>query len=295
MRIRRTLGDRIFDTANVILQALFCLTILYPLIYVISLSLSDSNAIGTGGIRLLPSGFTFDAYKMVLWSQTVKCGFANTLWRTLAGTSLSLLLGVCTAYPLSKKGLPHRGLFTTMIVFTMFFSGGLVPTYLVISDLGLINNRWVLVLPMLFSAYNLVIMRNSFMALPEDMEESARIDGANDIVILFRIIVPVSLPIIATVGLWVAVAHWNAWFDSMIYIRDLDKQVLQMPLRKLVIEISDAQMQQTMKQMASVNSKYSSESVKMAMIVVTMLPIMAVYPFIQRFFVKGIMVGALKG
>ena len=182
-----------------------------------------------------------------------------------------------------------------MIVFTMFFSGGLVPTYLVISDLGLINNRWVLVLPMLFSAYNLVIMRNSFMALPEDMEESARIDGANDIVILFRIIVRVSLPIIATVGLWVAVAHWNAWFDSMIYIRDLDKQVLQMQLRKLVIELSDAQMQQTMKQMASVNSKYSSESVKMAMIVVTMLPIMAVYPFIQRFFVKGIMVGALKG
>jgi len=200
---------------------------------------------------------------------------------------------VLTAYPLSKKHFPHRGFWTGFIVFTMFFSGGLIPTYMVVKGLGLLNTVWALILPGLVPAYNMIIVRNYFMSISPSLEESAKLDGANDFTILLRIILPVSMPIIATVTLWTIVGHWNSWFDSMIYSQNARKQVLQVVLRRIVLEGSNevVNMNAGMDDMSSV----SPDNIKAATIMVATFPILMVYPFIQKYFVKGIMVGSLKG
>jgi putative aldouronate transport system permease protein len=217
----------------------------------------------------------------------------NTVIRTVLGTALSLTFTIFAAYALSKRYFPHRTFWTAFIVFTMFFSGGLIPSYLLVKSLGLINSMWALVLPGLISAFSLIIARNFFMALPESLEESARIDGANDIRILFSIIVPISMPIIATLTLWMAVQHWNAWFDSLIYMTDSHKQVLQVVMRRIVL--------QGTKDMMDVNNfddrslVANPEMIKAATIMVTVMPIIMFYPFLQKYFVKGVLVGSLKG
>ncbi len=293
-KYNNSISGRIFDIFNYLGLILFSLSIIYPFLYVISLSLSRPEFIG-GGIYLYPKGFNIEAYRTVLASKPVHYGYYNTIIRTVAGTGASLFLMSCAAYPLSKRHLPHRTFYTMFFVFTMFFSGGLIPTFFLIRSLGLINNRLVFILPALYSTFNMLIIRNYFMTIPNSLEESAKIDGASDITILIRIILPMALPVIATVGLWTAVGHWNSWFDSLIYIRDLEKHVLQIQLRKIVLEVSDVQLRQLMREMGVEAKEYSPETVKAAMIVVTILPILMVYPFIQKYFVKGIMIGSLKG
>ena len=256
------------------------------------MSIADAGKQAMSRIYFLPTYFSLDSYKNVLSSIYVWYGFFWSILRTVLGTIIALIVGYHYAYALSKRYLPNRGFWTTILIITMFFSGGLVPEYLLVKDLGLRNTIWALVLPGAISAYNITIMRNFLMAMPESLEESARIDGANDLTILYKILFPLSMPIIATVGLWTAVGHWNAWFDSMIYITDPERQVLQVTLRRIVLEGSNQMVSQFGEE---IGTKQTSETIKAAVTMVTALPILMVYPFIQKYFVKGVMVGSLKG
>lgn len=230
---------------------------------------------------------------MVLSNPNILTGYLNTLFRTIVGTFLTVLTTCMFAYPLSKKDLPHRSLITFLVLFTMLFGGGLVPTYLLIRNIRLIDSLWVYVLPGLTSAFNIIIVRNFFQSIPESLRESASIDGASDVRILFQIYMPLSKPVLATVSLWTAVAHWNAWFDALLYINSESKQVLQMFLRRIVIENSTQLIEKGL-----VNpevTQFTPETIKAATVIVTILPILLVYPFVQRYFVKGIMLGSVKG
>lgn len=291
-RIKRSVGERIFDAFNIIFLGFLTLTMLYPFWYELAISLADAEKVAISKVYIWPSALSLESYANVLSSKYIWYGYFWTIVRTVVGTAVALFLGFHFAYVLSKKYFPNRKFWTAILVFTMFFSGGMVPEYLLIRDLGLINSLWSLILPGAISAYNITIMRNYLMSLPDSLEESARIDGANDIIILYRIIVPLSLPILATVALWTAVAHWNAWFDAMIYVQDTNKQVLAITLRRVVLLGSNSVVSMSGEE---VNTNMTSETIKAATIMVATIPILCVYPFIQKYFVKGVMVGSLKG
>lgn len=287
-----SLGSRTFDLANYTLMVVFCLTTLYPFWHLVQLSLSSSTS-SLAVLRFWPEEVVLSNYRRVLASPFIASGFANTLFRVALGTTLNLVVILCCAYPLSKKYFPHRSFWTLFIVFTMFFSGGLIPTYLLVRGLGLLNSVWALVLPQLVPTFAMIIARNFLMTIPASLEESARMDGANDITILIRIIVPLSLPVIATITLWQSVWHWNAWFDSLIYIRDPERQVLQIVLRRVVLEGTNDMIE--LRNTGGMAETTNPDSVKAATIIVTTLPIILFYPFLQKYFVKGVMVGSLKG
>ena len=290
--IKRSVGEHVFDVINTVFLGVLALTMLYPFWYELALSLADAEKVAISKVYIWPEVVSLESYANVLSSKYIYYGYFWTIVRTVVGTVVALLLGFHFAYALSKKDFPNRKLWTSLLVFTMFFSGGMVPEYLLIRDLDLINSVWALILPGAISAYNITIMRNYLMSLPDSLEESARIDGANDIIILYRIIVPLSLPILATVALWTAVAHWNAWFDAMLYIQDTNKQVLAITLRRIVLQGSNSVVSMSGEE---VNATMTSETIKAATIMVATLPILCVYPFIQKYFVKGVMVGSLKG
>lgn len=292
MAAKRTAGERLFDGFNLLLLTGFAITAVYPFLNIAALSFSAADSVSRLGVRLIPDKWSLESYRAVLNNEFIWTSYGNTLFRTSLGTLLNVAFTVLCAYPLAKRQLPHRGLFTTLIVFTLFFSGGLIPTYLLIRELGLIDNRMVLILPGLIAAFTMIIVRNYFMSLPGELEESAKIDGANDFRILFSVIMPISAPIIATISLWYAVGHWNSWFDALLYINDTDKTVVQVILRNIVIE-GLAQFQ--MYDMANAGSLLTPEGIKSATIMVATVPIICVYPFIQKYFVKGIMLGSLKG
>ncbi len=290
MKIKRSNGEKIFDVILICFMVIFCFTTLYPFIYLLSLSLTPTD-ISTTTLRFFTPEITFKNYIKVFESDNLVIGFINTLKRVALGTSVQLIAILGCAYALSKRYFPHRNFWTTLIVFTMYFSGGLIPTYLLIKNLNLINNIWVYVLPGLVPTFTMMIVRNFFMALPDSLEESAKIDGANDITILLRIIIPVSMPIIATVLLWQIVGHWNAWFDCMVYMKDRSKAVLMLTLRRVLLEGTE-----DLGAMAGAGQEVvRSESLKAAITMIVVLPIICVYPFLQKYFVKGIMVGSLKG
>ncbi|GIP31096.1 carbohydrate ABC transporter permease [Paenibacillus sp. J2TS4] len=291
---KKTAGEKMFDSFNVILLSLFGFTAVYPFIDVLVVSFSTPAAANVYGLKLWPKEFSVEAYKAVFDNRMIWVGYYNTIFRTVLGTFLNVIFTVLCAYPLAKKYLPNRNLFTLFIVFTMFFSGGLIPNYLLVKELGLLDNRMVLILPGLIAAFSMIIVRNYFMSLPEEIEESAKIDGANDFRILFSIVLPVSKPIIATIALWYAVAHWNAWFDSLLYISTPDKTVLGNVLRKIVIEGS-SQFQQFESYDPNRENAVTPDIIKAATIMVATIPIICVYPFVQKYFVKGIMIGSLKG
>ena len=281
----------VFEIFNLFLLWGFCLLVLLPFLHVVSLSFSSPES-SFAQIRFWPEKFTWQNYIQVFRNKYIYSGFANTIFRTVTGTILSVLATICAAYPLSKPYLPHKLFWTMFVVFTMFFSAGLIPSYLWNKQLGLMDKKLVLILPGLISAYNVVIAMNFFMGIPESLEESARIDGANDIKVFFYIVVPISKAIIATLALWIAVGHWNAWFDSMLYIRDAGDQVLQVVMRRIVLEGQIAAMELNDPTLASAANP---ETIKAATIMVTTLPILCVYPFVQKHFVKGVVVGSVKG
>lgn len=286
-------GEKIFDIFNYCFMLVLCATTLYPFMFLLSTSLASSEVALTQ-INFIPSSISWENYRRVFTNPLIASGYYNTLLRTIIGSFLGLMATFTLAYPLSKKYFPHRNFWTSIVVFTMFFSGGLIPTYLLVRNLNLMNTVWALVLPELINAFNLIIVRNYMMSLPNSLEESARIDGANDILILFRIILPICKPIIATIALWVAVWHWNSWFDSMIYSLKAEKQVVQLVMRRVVLEGS-----QQFMDMESISNNggraVTPESIKAATVMVTTIPILLVYPFIQKYFVKGVMIGSLKG
>ena len=287
-----TVGKAIIYLILTLLSA----TIVIAFLQLFNISLSPSHIATKGGLILWPRELTFENYEKVVTNSQIWVGYRNTLIRTIVGTVFQLFFTAMGAYVLSKRFFPHRTFWTLFIVFTMFFSGGMIPSFLLVKELGLMNTYASMILPGFISAYNMVIMRNYFQSLPEEIEESALIDGAGRFRIFLQIVLPLSKPILATVALWLAVGHWNSWFDVLIYITDPDKFTLQIILRRIILngsrEILDTS---AAANAADMEATVSSEGLKAACIFVTTLPILCVYPFIQRFFVKGIMIGSLKG
>ncbi|NSW90425.1 MAG: carbohydrate ABC transporter permease [Firmicutes bacterium] len=294
--MKRSKGEKIFDIFNYILLGILGFCTLYPFLNVLTISLSTPADISRAGLRILPLNPDFYGYRKILQNSYLLTGYKNTIIRTVLGTAVNVVLSAMVAYPLSKKYLPQRNLWTSIIVFTMFFSGGLIPSYLLVQKLKLTNTIWALILPGAINTFNMIIIRNYFMSLPVELEESARIDGANDIRILFSIILPVSAPIIATVTLWYAVGHWNAWFDALIYITNEKLMVLQVILRKMVVEGSMQYMETSGTEFVSEHEfQPTPDVIKAATIMVSSIPIIMVYPFVQKYFIQGIMIGSLKG
>ena len=292
----RTTGEKVFGLFNGLFLILFSITILFPFINLLAVSLTHGSSEYLSNVMLWPRPFSTKSYEVILGDGDLYWGYLNTIVRTVAGTFATVVVLLCAAYPLSKKYLPHRNVYTSIFVFTLFFSGGLIPTYVLIRSLGLIDTRLVFILINLAPAFWLLIMRNFLMTIPTEIEDSARIDGANEIVTLFRIIVPMSMAVIATIGLWSAVGHWNAWFDSLIYIRDQQKHVLQIWLRRIVITANDTltiEAEQAFDEAAL--RPVRPQTLNSAAIFVAIAPILAVYPFIQKYFVKGVIIGSLKG
>ena len=291
-RLRRTPFDFIFDGVIYLIMTLVLLIILCPLLYVLALSLSSSEAVLNNQVLLFPVGINLDNYKLVLEHELLPTAFLNSVFYTVVGSAYSLFLTILGAYALSRRKYFGRDFIMMLITFTMLFSGGMIPTYLLINELGLLNNRLALVIPMAISQYNLIVMRTSIQKIPVALEESARIDGANDFTILWRIIVPMSKPVIATITLFYAAGQWNDFFSGLIYLDDSSKFPLQLVVRDLLITQSD----QTFKHsLTAVNlGNLTPGGFRAAIVVVTMLPLLIVYPFIQKYFVKGVMIGAVK-
>lgn len=284
-----------FDSLNTTVMLLFCVSIIFPFWDMIVRSLSDPYGAGSLELMLLPKNFTLSAYQYVLRDNKIVQAFGVTILRTVTGVAISLMMTLLAAYPLSKKDLPFRKYITLFFLVPMFFTGGIIPSYIINRELGFVDSFWVYVLPTAVNIYNVILARNYFMSIDKGLEESAFIDGAGYATILFRIIVPIAKPIIATLALWVAVSQWNAWMDCMIYIRDEALTVVQMILRRMIdlTQMQNEQMQMFM--LSEEGGNVTSASVRMATTVITVVPIMLVYPFLQRYFVKGIMVGSLKG
>ena len=290
--VRRTKGERIFNVLNLLFLGAIGLLALYPFLYTLSISLSTAAEAQRDSLHLYPREISLMAYRIVLGSPEILTGFANTLIRTALGTVLTVLLTCVAAYPLARRELPHRGMIVFLILFTMIFSGGIVPNYLLVRDLGLINSVWALVLPTLLSAFNIIVVKNFFQQIPESLHEAARVEGASEWAILFRIYIPLSKPVLATVCLWTAVMHWNQWFDAMLYITDDHKQVLQNFLQRIVIENSTQLID--MGKTAPDLMSYTPETVKAATVVVMILPMLCLYPLVQKYFVSGILLGGVK-
>jgi putative aldouronate transport system permease protein len=290
--MKRSPGEKIFNVCNIIFMGLVALICVYPFLYVFSMSLSSAAEASRGGFHLYPRGINFSSYRLVLSDPAILTGYYNTILRTVLGTFLTVVATCVAAYPLSRKEMPLRSMIIFFILFTMLFGGGIVPNYILVNRLGLTNTIWALILPILLSPFNILIVKNFFQSIPESFSESARLDGASELRILFNIYMPLSKPVIATISLWTMVTHWNQWFDAMLYITDDKKQVLQTFLQRIVIENSQVMTDLGLSQIAVTD--FTPETIKAATIIVTILPIICVYPFVQKYFVKGIMLGGIK-
>jgi putative aldouronate transport system permease protein len=284
-------ASTIFDICNYILMGIALVIFLYPFWDTMVLSFSTPLKATQLGLRIFPAPLSLGAYQTVFRSNAIYIGYVNTIFRTVIGTAIHVLITYCGAYVISKRNLPLRTPITFLILFTMFFNGGLIATYLNIKSLGLLGLRWALILPLTTSAWTLVIARNFIMAIPDDLEDAAVIDGAHPLVLIFRIMMPISKPILAVLALWMAVTHWNSWFDALIYITDEKKMVLQLLLRKILIEQTEAMMEN----LTLSTTQTTPETVKAATVMVAIGPIILMYPFLQKYFVKGILIGSLKG
>ena len=290
---KRGVGDLVFDACNTIfLLGLVAVTV-YPLLYVAFASLSNPTAVAQHrGVLLRPLGLTLDAYRLVFTNPMITIGYRNTLLYVVAGTTINLIMTCLGAYALSRKNVLLGTPIMFMIVFTMFFSGGLVPDYLLVANtLDWINTPWAVIIPPAISTLNLIIMRTAFSAVPEALIEAARIDGANDLTILARVVLPLAMPVVAVMLLFYGVAHWNSWFPAMIYLRSRDLYPLQLVLREILI-ISNVDQMTT--GIASGDVMPIGETIKYATVIVATVPILCVYPFLQRYFVRGVMIGAIR-
>ena len=293
MHLKRTRGEKVFTVFNVAILLFVSFITLYPILYVIFASVSEPvRLIQNRGILWAPLGFTTTAYRMVLQNRAIATGYMNTLFIVIVGTALNVAITAIAAYVLSRERYFWKRLFNLFVVITMLFSGGLIPFYITIQRLGLMDSRWALILPTLLSTYNLMIMRTSFAGVPASLEESAKLDGASDLVVLVRIILPLSKAVIAVMVLFYGVAHWNSWFNAAIFLRDRNKYPLQLILREILISNDTSAMGN---ELGANDQEMSSENIKYATIVVATLPVMCVYPFVQKYFVTGVMIGSVKG
>ncbi len=289
----RSAGEYLFTGVTLTLLTLVAVLCLYPLLYVFFASISDSaQMMQHQGLVLYPLGFTLDSYARVLLNPMIATGYLNTLFYVVVGTLVNLALTILGAYGLSRKALLLKKQIMFIIVFTMFFSGGLIPLFLVVQRLNLINTRWAVIFPVAIETTNLIIMRTSFQAIPYGIEESVKIDGANDWVILTKIVIPLSMPVIAVMTLFYGVSRWNAWFNASIFLQDRVLYPLQIVLREILIINDNNSM---LIGIASGTSNSVGETIKYATIIIATVPILTIYPFLQKYFVKGVMVGAIKG
>jgi len=290
---RKSLAGKSFDILNYGLMIALSIMFLYPFWNLLMLSFTAPPYVDKLGLRLWADGFNFMSYKQLFSSDIIYIAYRNTIIRTVVGAGLTVLVTMCAAYSLSRRDLPYRNIITLFILFTIFFNGGLIPTYMNIKSLGLLNSMWALILPTLANAWYIILARNFLMGFPKELEESALIDGANPVQVAFRIIFPLSMPIIAVITLWSGVAHWNAWFDAMIYLREKNDFVLQLLVQKIFQQDKiDTTSTGTYIQ---VTTEVTNQSIKAATIIAAITPIIVVYPFLQKYFAKGVMIGSLKG
>lgn len=291
---RQSLSGRAFDAFNVALLIALMVICAYPFLYILFVSVSDPlQIVSNTGIILWPKGFSLGAYERVFANPMILKGYANTLLYVTLGTATNLALTSLGAYVLSRKGLLWGRALNLLVAFTMFFNGGMIPTYLIVRSLGLMDNIWAMVLPTAVSTWNLILMRTSFENIPVELEESARLDGAGDMTILLRIVLPLSASIMAVMVLFYGVAHWNAWFNATLYLRKRELLPLQVILREILI-INDTTSMSTDMAM-SADKEMVSQTIQYATVIVATAPILCAYPFLQKYFVKGVMVGAVKG
>ena len=292
---KKTISGRIFDIFNYLFMIFMIAVTFYPLYYVLVRSFSNGAAlVGSRGLMLWPKGFNLEAYKAVFANPNILSGYRNTLFIVVIGTTLNVIMTSLAAFLITRKNFAIKSALAYMMIFTMYFSGGLIPNYLLVSNvLHMGDSLSALIFPTAISAYNVLIMRANFAGIPDSLEESARLDGANELLILFRIILPLSIPIIAVMVLFYGVAHWNSWFNAMIYLREREKYPLQLILREILLMDSSDNMATSAS--GGAERFMLGESIRSATIIVATVPILLVYPFIQRYFVTGIMIGAVKG
>ncbi|GAB2541059.1 carbohydrate ABC transporter permease [Gracilibacillus alcaliphilus] len=294
-RSRKFSSDKWFDIAVVMLSAFILIIVLYPLIFVVSASFSNPEKVMNGEMWLFPVDFTLDAYTEILKNGSVWNGYKNTLIYTIGGTFINIILTTLAAYPLSRRDLPGRNLFMFIITFTMFFNGGLIPTFLIVQGLGLVDTIWAMMIPNAIATYNLIVMRTYFQSsIPWEIQESAMMDGCNNIHMLWKIILPLSKPILAVMILFYAVGHWNAFFNALIYLRDDALYPLQLVLREILL-VTQASATEGLDSFGLGDKLLLGESIKYALIIVASLPVLIMYPFVQKHFVKGVMIGSIKG
>jgi putative aldouronate transport system permease protein len=293
MRIQSN-DERMFNILIYTLATVLLLLVIYPLIFVLSASFSNPVEVIEGKVWLFPQDFTLDPYYRVFDNEAIWTGYANTLLYTVAGTMVNIVLTILAAYPLSQRDLPGSRQLMMVITLTMFFSGGLIPTYLLVKSLGMNNTIWAMIIPGAISTYNLIVMRTFFQnGIPHEVQESAWMDGSSNFRLLLSIIIPLSMPIIAVMVLFYGVAHWNAYFNALIYLKDRELFPLQLIMREILILNQSEDMGMDGAGMAE--RVLMAESIKYSVIIVSTLPILLLYPFVQKYFVKGVMIGSIKG
>ncbi|MCG8453385.1 MAG: carbohydrate ABC transporter permease [Spirochaetales bacterium] len=295
-------GDTLFDVVNFILLSCVLIAVLYPLYFVIIASFSDPDGIYQGKTYLLPYKPNITGYKIIFGYKDLWMGYANSLLYTTVGVLVNLVLTLTMAYPLSRKNLIGRGFFTFLMVFTMYFSGGLIPSYLLVRKLGMLNTIWALVIPTGISVFNVIIVRTFFQSsIPEELYESAAIDGCSNTRFFFQMLLPLSTAVVAVMVLFYGVGHWNTYFNALIYISDRSKYPLQLILREILVVSTEATrgMGEAMRREVAANGNLDkqrlAELIKFGIIIVSSLPVLILYPFLQKYFVKGVMIGSLKG
>lgn len=292
--INDTKIDKIFTTINHIVLTILLIVFLYPLIYIVSSSFSSADAVTAGEVWLWPVDFSLEGYKAVFAYKQIWTGYGNSLFYMIVGTFINITLTILAAYPLSRKDFYGRNFFMLLFLFTMLFSGGLIPNYLLVKELGMLNTRWAMIIPNAMSVFNVIITRTYFkMTIPDELHEAAKMDGCSDFRFLAKVVLPLSGPIIAVMGLFYAVGHWNAFFNALIFLRDQDYYPLQLVLNNILVQNEvDPEMFIDVESQAAIAGL--RELLKYSLIVVASIPVLVIYPFVQKHFVKGVMIGSLK-
>lgn len=294
-KVKISKDDIIFDTINYVLLSCVLIIVMYPLYFIVIASISDPTAVSNGQLKFLPIDITFEGYKRIFQDSLILSGYKNTIKYTVVGTTINIFLTMMTAYPLSRKDFSGRKVLMIFLMITMYFNGGLIPTYLIVKNLGLINNWLIMVLKGAVSVYNIIIARSFLQnSIPEELYEAAVIDGCSHIKFFTKVVLPLSKAIIAVLVLFYGIVHWNEFFTALIYLRDENLYPLQLILRSILLE---NQMQDAM--MSNIedinNQQYIADLIKYGMIIVASLPLLVLYPFLQKYFVKGVMIGSVKG
>jgi putative aldouronate transport system permease protein len=291
-------ADKTFDVANVVIMILLFFIFAWPLWFVVIASFSDPGEVWRGNVILFPKGFSIDSYTEILKYKEIWIGYRNTIFYTIVGTVINLFMTVCMAYPLSRKKFMPKNILMVLCMITMYFGGGLIPSYLVVKNLHMIDTVWAMMIPGCLSVYNMIIMRSYFVnSIPDSLEEAATLDGAGPVQYLVKVVLPLSKPVIAVIALYYMVGHWNDFFSALIYVNDKNLLPLQTFLRNLLVTNTVGNVSQTQNLNPELLQKkiYLAQTIKYSAIIVSTLPVLCIYPFVQKYFVKGVMIGAIKG